>query len=594
MHVPGRRTTRLSGSGCPPARRRMIATLAMRYLTREHALWLCIATVAALTRFAHLGLPMSDVEARMALDALSVARGQEATLLNPLFGFLQSTLLLLFGDADAAARFFAALSGLALCLLPLLLRGTIGRARALVMGVVLALSPTLMFVSRQAIGDSLAWTLAAALIWSQTRDATAPRLRGSILAGLLLANGIDAITPALTTVLVLLLSGQVRVLPALASSRRAAIAVGLSFAVGATGFFVRPLGVADVFNGWAAWAQGWATAPLLTSSRLMLGFLVAELFVIVFGLTGLAMIGLNRGLADNPDNGDTLLHASAWLAGGLLMTALYPGRAPGDITPIVIGAAYLASIPLATLVAGFSRSTWTAWSIAAVVFVLLQFVSVGLRQFASQQQSAFLTPIAVAFVLVAGLLGASALNGDLGSGLRGLGVALGAALLLYAAGTGIQLTQQRWNNPAEPYVVAAPSDELVSLVNTMQTSAIRATGEPDGVPVLIDTMAPPSLRWALRGQTRAQYGADIGALNAAILPATTKPAGTRGFIGSSFVIARSGDLSQARCNQVGETLDCAPLARWLLFRELSAGSVTAQNWALWLSTDLAAQVSGQQ
>lgn len=537
---------------------------------------------------------MSDVEARMSLDALSVARGQEATLLNPLFGFLQSTLLMLFGDADAAARFFAALSGVALCLLPLLLHSTIGRTRALAMGIVLALSPTLMFVSRQAIGDSLAWTLAAALIWSQSRDSASPRLSGAILAGLLLANGIDAITPVLTVVLVLLLSGRARVLPELVSSRRTGLAFGLAFAAGATGFFLRPLGLADAFNGWAAWVQGWATAPLLTSSRLMLGFLVAELFVIAFGLIGLVMTGLNRGLEDSPDNGGTMLHASAWLAAGLLVTALYPGRAPGDITPIVIGAAYLASIPLAALVAGLPRSTWTAWSIAGVVFVLLQFVSVGLRQFASQQQSAFLTPIAVAFVLVAGLLGASALNGELSAGLRGVGGALGAALMLYAAGTGIQLTQLRWNNPAEPYVVAAPSDELVALVTTVQTSAIRATGEPDGVPLLIDTMAPPSLRWALRGQTRAQFGTDIGAMNAAILPAVSKPAGARGFIGSSFVIARSGDLSQARCNPVGDTLDCAPLARWLLFRELSAGSVTSQNWALWLSTDLAAQVSGQQ
>jgi predicted membrane-bound mannosyltransferase len=137
----------------------------MRQNTREHALWLVIALSAGVLRFVALNLPLSDSEARFALESLNAARGQTAVLVNPLSGGLQSLALALFGDSSAVARTVATAAGTLMCLLPALLRRTIGRERALALAVLLTISPTLMFVSRQASGEALAWMLAVRARW---------------------------------------------------------------------------------------------------------------------------------------------------------------------------------------------------------------------------------------------------------------------------------------------------------------------------------------------------------------------------------------------------------------------------------------------
>jgi hypothetical protein len=190
------------------------------------------------------------------------------------------------------------------------------------------------------------------------------------------------------------------------------------------------------------------------------------------------------------------------------------------------------------------------------------------------------------------LIGAAALNGMLGVGVRGIGMALTATLALYVTGTGLQLTQVRWDSPAEPYVSAAPSQELHALVDTVRESSIRATGEPDGLSISVDPSAPASLRWVLRDQRKMTAG--DAAADMTLLPAAAKPDGARGYIGNQFEVARSGDLGPVRCSSTETATDCSALARWALFREINPGDVTSKRWTLWLSNDVAAKISGQR
>jgi 4-amino-4-deoxy-L-arabinose transferase-like glycosyltransferase len=574
----------------------------MRPLTREHTLWIGVALLAGATRLFGLGAPMADAEAHVALSSLAAARGESVALLNPLFGLLQTLSMTLFGSSEAVARIVSALAGTVFCLLPFLARRQLGSLRALLLGLLLALSPTAMFVARQASGEMLAWTLATGVLML---DATHKRAR-VILVGLLLACGVDAPVPAISTLLlVLLLDGP----SALVLQRRDFATLGAGFLLGASGVLVRLTGVSDVFNGYAAWLRQFGMSTGFGSDRLLAGFLVNELSLVIFGMIGSVLLLWRSQLAPAPrlesrEQLNDLTRALALVAVSMFGIALYPGRTPGSILPMVLGVSLLAAYALAVLIDGLGRSgTWMDWAIAGVCFVLMQFTAVMLRQFANSADPELERAPLVAVMLCAALVLAAGINGDWRSGVRGLGTALGASLLLYSGGTAMQLTRERLNHPGEPYVLFATSERMGALAETLRTAAIRATGEPDAAPLVIDPTAPPALRWALREQSRAQLSTDTGslAIDAAVMPADAKPAGQRPFIGSQFEVQQVGDLSRVRCNIVDnragwttfdKKLDCAPLARWFVSRELAQDGVTGKHWTLWFSKDFAARASG--
>jgi hypothetical protein len=558
-------------------------------LTREHVLWIIILLIAAATRAVGLELPLSDGEARVALEALGASRGDSAVLFNPLHGLLQSVLFALFGDGASVSRIIGAFAGAALAALPLLARSRIGRARALTLGLLLAISPTLMFVSRQATGDMLTWTLAAAVIWLPV---SRPIWRACAF-GLLLACGIDAPIPVLTALAVRFLDGAdttaARAGLDFSALRKPALIGALALAAGASGLLFRPAGLSDVLAGYAAWATGWSNASGFSSGRLLTGFAVNELGLIILALIGAALTLLTRGAQDRPAAG------IGWLAAGLLTLAVYPGRDPSTVLPLTIGAAWFASIALGRLCeALLTRASWMDWAASGIAFVAFQFASVGVRQYAQQAQDNFLLPLPVAFMLCSALVLAAYLNGDARIGLRGVGAGLAGTLLIYTVGVGVQLTQLRWNNPAEPYVLNAPSAALDALAATVRATSTRATGVPNAVPIVVDPTAPPALRWALREQRNTRAGSEFGALNAAVLPMAAKPTSERGFIGSPFEVLRSSEIDLSCARSAEGRLDCTRLAKWFAFRTIDpATQIDAQRWTLWLSDSLAAQSGGR-
>lgn len=130
-------------------------------LLREHwylALFLAIMALAAVLRFWELGArTFHGDEAIHAGFAWQLADGR-GYVHNPLthgpFQFFGTALIfVLFGDSDYTARVLPALFGAALVALPFLFRGHLGRAGALAAGLLLAVSPTLLYFSRFARDD---------------------------------------------------------------------------------------------------------------------------------------------------------------------------------------------------------------------------------------------------------------------------------------------------------------------------------------------------------------------------------------------------------------------------------------------------------
>ena len=141
-------------------------SIRLSWLTGEVALYALIALAAAGLRLYRLGTrPMTEGEAAQALAAWRFIQGQavEPTGYSP---FLLTSNILLFGlfrAGDFTARLVPALFGVALVLLPYLLRRRLGRMGALAASFLLAISPAANFFSRYLGGEIVVAACALAL-----------------------------------------------------------------------------------------------------------------------------------------------------------------------------------------------------------------------------------------------------------------------------------------------------------------------------------------------------------------------------------------------------------------------------------------------
>lgn len=549
-------------------------------LTREAALWCAIALLAALPRGLGLDYPLSNAEATHALMAFDAAKGITVAFPNPLFSALQMMLFIVLGDSNVTARLISASAGVVLCLAPLLLRDRLGRMRALWMGALLALSPTLWFTSHQSDGAMLAWALAFAAfcLWGR---------RGwldGVLAGVLLANGQDALAPLVTLLIALFVSGRLQQRGNVIAKTLAV--AGVAFALASTMHFIRPQGLGDAFNGFALWAQDLRGASALSSGRLLAGFALNDALILLAGISGVALLAVLRRFTRDEWGW------AAWVAIGALLFILSPGRNAAMLVPIVIGGAAFASAALLALV-DFTmlRDEWARFAVASgLTFMLCIYAGLGVRQYAGMGQASWLLPIVIALLLMFAIVAGGSLIGSVLPMLRGVLAGVLGAVLLHTLGSGLQMTLVKPDNAAEAYRAEAVEDGLAALDETIQVMSRRATGEPRAMVVQLPADAPAALRWVLREQRSKDMA---GQPAPALLTRLGAKPDTGSYIGMAFPVASTAALRDVGCKlQPQGGVDCLSLARWLVFR--GAGAHQTDSWIFWVRDDLAAQASGIQ
>jgi predicted membrane-bound mannosyltransferase len=118
----------------------------------ETILYLFAFLLALGLRFVRLGeLPLTDSEARLALDALSIVKGGSPALSSHVsYTNLTAVLFFVFGSFHFLARFWPALAGTALVFVPLLFREQIKPNVAILLAFFFAIDPALVALSRQA------------------------------------------------------------------------------------------------------------------------------------------------------------------------------------------------------------------------------------------------------------------------------------------------------------------------------------------------------------------------------------------------------------------------------------------------------------
>jgi predicted membrane-bound mannosyltransferase len=182
-------------------------------ITAEHLGWLIVVAYTLVSRFAALGWrPMFPREAARALGeyALATGRAYPPAAAHRLgwIGFAQIGIFHAFGVSDSSAQMAAAIGALLLAAAVFALRGAIGRAGALGLAAMLALSPTLTYFSRSGTTASAAIALvmvAVAYAAALSRRPTAARAVGLGIALVLAISagpvgGIDALTGAVALV----------------------------------------------------------------------------------------------------------------------------------------------------------------------------------------------------------------------------------------------------------------------------------------------------------------------------------------------------------------------------------------------------------
>jgi hypothetical protein len=535
-------------------------------LRPEALIYLLLIVGAALLRWTRLDWPpLNDAEAQHALAAAADARSSSraptpseytAPLAASYHG-LTGLVLEIAPTNDATARLVPSLAGIALVLMPLLLRGTLGAAPALLASALLAVSPVLVTASRTAGGTALSLAGAALAVsilmaGSAEKSATA-RLVAAAGVGLMISSGPSAAGGILGMAIAV---GAARLiwrdlrLPAWGPPgyRKASLFLvgALAAAAGSSGFGLVPGGLAGISESLTAWLNGWATAGPVHALTLLFALPIYEPLLLVFGIAG-AVISLRAR-----ETWGRL--ASAWFLGALAMALIYPSRQVSDLAWAVFPLAFLAARAIAALIEAVGRH-WTWQGHGALTFVLLLLGGMSLSQveayasgigpgIRSGEPNLSLALAAVALLLGLVIIVLFGLGWSWPTAWEGTGLASLAMLLVFDLSAvwslNLRVTAAGANELWRPQ---ATPRSLAAVVETVERLSQSRNGRTDSLPIEILTEPTPALAWALREFPQAPSG--------------------EGDEPPEIVLAREGtDLTELRADYVGQRVVIGEVWGW--------------------------------
>ena len=576
-------------------------------------MYIGLALAAAWLRFLHLGArPLGPEEAAQAWAAWRLTRGLDVigSGHSPLLLSLQYLTFLITGAGDVLARFWPALLGTGMVLLPYGLRHRLGRGGALAASFVLALSPTMVFFSRHSSGTIFVAAGALALLVALVNwlDGQTPWLVvAGAAAGAMLISGPGAWLMALifAGLGVWIRTRQMSNRKSQIANRNpqsAILAFGLTFGLGSTALLLhwRGLGVAaDLLSAWLGsfFPQAGGYPWYWPALRLLLD----EPLVLFAGLAGVVW-GLRRR-----DKLTTAL--AAWAGVALLATTLAGGRQPGDLLLVVLPLALLAGQALRPLAetayfkaqsAKTLPANWLSeddvefdvggWKfemglLLAVMLVLLVTLAIWLaaysRTYTGEYLWVALAPVGLLLVITVlyGFWGGWAVTA------RAAGAAALLVLVLFSVSLawGLNLDFAPARRGAVLQEVGAYG--LRSLPATLEILSSQQADDPHELEIDVVTEGEqhdltPLLGWALRDFVQLRWVEDRVPADAA--PAVVAPEALELPLGESY----AGQDFPLIARWTPQGLSGKPLWRWLLYREATAAP-PMESVVLWVRTDQA-------
>ncbi|HYN86966.1 MAG TPA: glycosyltransferase family 39 protein [Ardenticatenaceae bacterium] len=567
-------------------------------LSVEGALWILIAILAAGLRFGDLGRwPLSEREASLALAAWQASQGLHYLTngFSPLLLNATDLLFLLFSATDSWARAASALAGLATISSLWLLRPLLGRGTVLGATVLMALSPSLLFFSRQAQPEALSLLFSLLVVAGITRYAESRRTRDAWLAGVALALGL-ASGPGFWSVLVAGAifsawrwrsnraprSGELPAEPetTLISNPQSPISTlrpllprlavaGLAiFAAAATALGANPAGLGAAFDAPAQWIGAIMGEGSSMGLPFMLTVLLYELPIVILGIAGAAIL-----IEEQPRWVGFLL---VWAAVTLVPATVFNSNWAGGVAITALPLALLGGGALARIASRVQQygRVETEGIYLALVGIIGGFLWLNLLRYLQDPRSLHLwLALAALLVLIAGLAMVWSMGGT-GGLWRALGLTGAVLLPLVALRTAWMLAFVHGSDPREPLVAAqipthADLRNLALFLSDISNERLR---ERDTLPVSLQESLGAAPHWYLRdfrNLTLVASGAPSlpaaaasipGAASAAVLgPDEEAPPGT---IGSRYVIRPTWERP---------LLGRQPTIRWIITRDVQTG-----------------------
>jgi hypothetical protein len=491
----------------------------MRTFRGETGLYLLALTLAMAVRLIGLGaLPLSDLEAGWALQALDVSNGVRTVMgSQPAYVVLTAAAFFVFGGAsNALARLIPALAGSVLILVPLLFKERLKPRTAVILAFALALEPGLAAISRQAGSSILAVTfpLAAWGLWEKHQFHWAGVCAGmALLSGPALWVGLLglAITWALLRPFEREDAGQPK-RPAPSAPRGHWITAGL-YALGAifllgTMFMTVPAGLGAWTASLPDYVAGWTRASDMPVGVMLFSIAAYQ----PLGLL-LAMIAIVRGWLQSSLR---VRRLSLWMVVALLLAVFYPSRQVVDLAWMLIPLWALASLEVArnlNVRPGERREVLGAMALIGLILVFIWLDYLALVRPAIPPDQRWLRTWLLAgsfFLLVVSLL-LVALGWSKRVARFGAVWGLAAFLGLYSFGALMAAAGHRHvPNSAEMWRPGARLPMASLLLRTVQDQSAWSNLDGNSQPVTIAGIESPALRWLLRDrqlELRAGSGA---------------------------------------------------------------------------------------
>ncbi len=564
-------------------------------LTIGKALFGLVALAASVLRLTNLGhIPLSPTEAEAALAVWRFWQPGQAALApaSPAYFTLTAVLTQIFGFSDAVMRLVPALFGVALALLPWLLRRRLGAVGALVTAVFLTISPIAVVVSRTAGGEAIALfaiflLLAAWVRWQDERHGRwAVTMTAALGLGLasapLFYSGLAALALAwlFTTTIGPRLSRpadgeeetgkeETAIWPT------AALTGLLIFLALTTTFLLNINGIGAAASLLADWLQQFGRSELAAGTTLILAVIRYEIGLVIVGLAAI-MWASWRGHA----LGRLALY---WLVGITAVLLVQQG---------IITNAALAPLAGYLLIGSFAGSVignhihWRGWALTGGLLLIWGLMFVNVTRFL--RTSVFdATNMSHIWIAIFGLTLALTtiyflITWDSRSTYQGILLSVLAMLFFYNWGTARWLGQEAANDPRETWVLTGADDEVPVLIDQIRDLSWQIAGSETDLDIF-SAVNSPILAWYLREFPNFQMGTAVppAATTSIILtPDGTEPAFGSDYMGADYALLRSGVLQEGFMqSRLLDTL------RWWVFQE-STAVTQKQRLILWLRADL--------
>ena len=557
----------------------------MRNFRHQTALYTIAFFLALAVRLIKLGeAPLTDLEARWALQALGVAQGAHPALgSQPAYILLTSVFFFLYGGGtNFLARIVPALVGSFLVFVPYLFRYRLKPRPSVVLAFMLALEPGLVALSRQAGSSILAVTflLFAWGFWEQKQTRQAGVFAGlALLSGTWLWFGLVAL--ALTWTIRQLLERRIKTeaAPLPEPGTRSDWLTGLWFALGTivlggSLFFLSPNGLSAWLSALPEYLRGW-TQPSGVSAGLMLFSLAAYQ---PLGLI-LAIMASVRGWAQGSRR---IMRLSLWGLVALLTALIYPAHQIGDLAWMLIPLWSLAALELTHSSNVLIEERREVVGVAALIVLILAFIwldFLGLIQsLGSSDQVTLRTWLMIGsfFLLIVSIL-LVAVGWSVRVARFGAVLGLTAALSVYsisalAGASGLRVIP----DAVEIWSPDGSLPESGLLLKTVDQISDWSNININSQPVTIAGIDSPELQWLLHRHTVHVVSAlDISA-SPPIVVTTDKadPSLAAGYRGQSFVWRQTPLWGQAHFSD---------LIDWVTFHQIP---VNKERIIVWVRSDL--------